>query len=267
MQAKSYNIKKMLADKTSGLGVVDADYQALKYRAQCLDKIGRCLISPFLGGLGRARFLNRLVFNMLCVCEGGTMFSKTLRKILKQHYEVDVGIYSYGPCLQPGLLPPKTIIGNYCSIAEGLKIFRRNHPFERLSQHPLFFNHDVGLILKDTIESIESNPLTIGHDVWIGAEVIVTPGCKRIGNGAVVAAGTVVSENIPPFAIVGGVPAKIIRYRFSIEIQKCIEESKWWLRELSELVEKMPIFLHPIDSEIAHQLERVFVDENTLKSL
>jgi len=249
------------------MGMVDVDYPALKYRAQRLEKMGRCLISPLLEWLSQARFLHHLVFNILCACEDGTMFSKTLRKILKQHYDVDVGLYTYGPCLQPGLLPPKTKIGNYCSIAEGLKVFRRNHPSERLSQHALFFNSDVGLVLKDTINSIDSNPLTIGHDVWIGAEVIITPGCAFIGNGAVVAAGSVVAENVPPFAIVGGVPAEIIRWRFPAEIQKCIEKSQWWSVHLSELVEKIPIFFRQVDTEVANLLKSAFVAENRHKPL
>jgi acetyltransferase-like isoleucine patch superfamily enzyme len=258
MERKSYNLKDKSAQDTQDIGMAAVDYPALKYRAQRLDRMGRCLISPILELLCRWKFLHSLVFNILCACEGGTMLSKTLRQILKQYYDVDVGFYTYGPCLQPGLLPAKTKIGNYCSIAEGLKVFRRNHPIERLSQHALFYNSDVGLVLKDSINSNGSNPLTVGHDVWIGAEVIITPGCQFIGNGAVVAAGAVVSENVPPFTIVGGVPAKIIRWRFPAEIQKCIEESKWWLWELSELVEKMPIFLNQIDTEIANQLEGVF---------
>jgi acetyltransferase-like isoleucine patch superfamily enzyme len=261
MQRKSYNFKDKSAQGTPGMGMANVDYPTLKKRAQRLEKMGRCLISPFLEWLCQAKFLHRMVFNMLCACEGGTMFSKTLRKILKQYYDIDVGCYTYGPCLQPGLLPPKTKIGNYCSIAEGLKVFRRNHPFDRLSQHALFFNSDVGLVLKDTINSNENNPLTVGHDVWIGAEVIITPGCQIIGNGAVVAAGSVVSENVPPFVIVGGVPAKIIRSRFPSEVQKCIEKSQWWSRQLSELVEKMPIFLRQVDTEVAHQLNPACVAE------
>jgi serine acetyltransferase len=73
----------------------------------------------------------------------------------------------------------------------------------------------------------EKKPIHIGHDVWIGARVFIRDGVK-IGNGAVVAAGSVVVKDVPDYAIVGGVPAKIIRYRFSEEMIAELLNLKWW---------------------------------------
>ena len=72
------------------------------------------------------------------------MFSKTWRYLAFRYHKVTFGDYSYGVGLKPGELPPRTIVGRFCSIAEGLKVFRRNHPVKRVSTHPLFFNAELG---------------------------------------------------------------------------------------------------------------------------
>lgn len=236
----------MVIDNAKSIIHNDFSNKSLLRKAILIEQRQCSFIGPILRVFYRTRILRPVVFRLLCITEGGPMLSHTLQ-ILMQQYDVIIGIYSYGACLKPGVLPMGTRIGNYCSIADGLQVLRRNHPTNRLSQHPLFFNHKVGLIPEDTISSIAENPLCIGHDVWIGANVIITPGCKTIGNGAVVAAGAVVTKDVPAFAVVGGGAAKLIRWRFSEEIQKCIEDSQWWLRSLSELIEWMPLFEKPVD--------------------
>ncbi|HSU55259.1 MAG TPA: CatB-related O-acetyltransferase [Candidatus Dormibacteraeota bacterium] len=170
------------------------------------------------------------------------MWSITYRELINRYFGVRIGLHSYGPCLNPGLLPSGTRVGNYCSFAAGLKVFRRNHPVDRLSQHPFFFNSAVGLLNHDTIPAVEENPLTIGHDVWIGENVIIGPGCRDIGDSSVVASGAVVTSNVPAFAIVGGVPAKLIRQRLSEELRAAWLKSRWWLSPVGELTEIMEPF-------------------------
>lgn len=199
--------------------------------------------------------------------EGGEVCSPTLRVLLEEHCGVHVGMYSYGVCLTPGGLPPGTWVGNYCSLADGLAILRRNHPFDRISQHPLFFNRESGVVPEDTVAPISDNPLHIGHDVWIGQNAIITPACKSIGNSAVIAAGAVVTANVPAFGIVGGVPARLIRYRLPEELQRLITGTDWWLKSLPELKQFLPFFFTTLTTEQAKQFhEEYFGNSGMAKS-
>ena len=182
-------------------------------------------------------------------CEGGYFHSRALRRILEDQYGVLVGDYSYGPCLKPGELPPGTRIGRYCSLGPGIQVFRRNHPKDWLSLHPFFYNCRLGLVERDLIARNEDNPLTIGHDVWIGAATIILPGCRTIDNGAIIGAGAVVTKDVPAFAIVAGNPAKIIGYRFPEALREKIEESRWWEKSLAELGPHAPAFVGSLSAE------------------
>ena len=195
--------------------------------------------------LARASKFREFAIKAICRLEGGQMWSSTYRELMRVHYSVEIGMHSYGPCLAPQILPAGTRVGNYCSLAAGLHVFRRNHPVERVSLHPFFFNAAAGLIEFDTIPSIKDNPLIIGHDVWIGQNVIIAPGCRSIGDGAVIASGAVVAADVPPLAIVGGVPARMIRWRFSEELRSAWKESEWWLKPIPELVAELSKFTEP----------------------
>ena len=181
------------------------------------------------------------------------MWSTTWRELMRVHYGVEIGKHSYGPCLAPGQLPAGTSIGNYCSLAAGLQVLRRNHPVDRLSQHPFFFNAAAGLLDHDTIPPVEKNPLTIGHDVWIGQNVLIAPGCRQIGNSSVIASGAVVTADVPPFAIVGGVPAKLLRWRLSEELRAAWAQSQWWLKPVNELADRLDDFIVPFHVDCRSQ--------------
>jgi len=90
------------------------------------------------------------------------MYSTTLRKIFSKYHNVEIGLYSYGGCFEPGAIAPFTKIGRYCSFAEGVRIFNGNHPLEFKSMHPFFYNPIFRYVHK---ELIERNQLTIGNDV------------------------------------------------------------------------------------------------------
>jgi acetyltransferase-like isoleucine patch superfamily enzyme len=117
---------------------------------------------------------------------------------------------------------------------------------ERLSMHPFFYNSVLGTIPSD---SIQDRPLTIGHDAWIGANAIITPGCDTIGIGAVVGAGSVVTKSVPDFAIVAGNPAKLIRYRFDAKAQEQILRSNWWNKSKHECLACIDHLTIPFSAE------------------
>lgn len=147
---------------------------------------------------------------------------------------------SLGDCSYIGKdsLVQYTSIGKYTCIGPSVKIGLGNHPLkEFISIHPLFYSQAgqaAGLVFADKSYFPEYAPVTIGHDVWIGANVVI-PGGVKIGNGAVIASGAVVTKDVPPYAIVGGVPAKLIRYRYPEEIIRQLEEWQWWNKDIEWL--------------------------------
>lgn len=123
-------------------------------------------------------------------------------------------------------------IGKYCSIGYGVDIGMFEHPTNMVSTSPKIY---------DEFDCIKSIPI-IGNDVWVGSKATVLQGVK-IGDGAIIAAGAVVTKDVPPYAIVGGVPAKIIKYRFNKEIIKKLLEIKWWEKDKSWIDERKKLFI------------------------
>ena len=123
-------------------------------------------------------------------------------------------------------------VGKFCSIGSHVQIGLARHPSRTfVSTHPAFYSNDhmgCPLSFRETKVFDDSAPKTsIGDDVWIGSNVII-PGGIRIGTGAIVATGSVVVKDVPPYAIVGGNPANIIRLRFSDEQIEILLASEWW---------------------------------------
>jgi virginiamycin A acetyltransferase len=150
--------------------------------------------------------------------------SRALRDWFARRWQVEVGLYSYG-CFDPWRIPRRTRIGRYCSFAKTVRILDANHPIEALTTHPFLYEARFGVVDADLIDPPW---LEIGDDVWLSHNVTVTPGCKRIGRGAVIGAGAVLTRDVPAYAIMAGVPATKLRDRFDSETQTAIEASCWW---------------------------------------
>lgn len=153
----------------------------------------------------------------------------------------EMGIFSF---IRGGRINAR--IGSYCSLAPGVIIGDGQHPITFLSTHPFQYEKEMPFhsffkeiqnfktttkLPKDVISKKQP---TIGNDVWIGTNAIILKGV-RVGDGAVIAAGSVVTKDVPPYAIVGGVPAKIIKYRFDTELIERLLSICWWDYEISDL--------------------------------
>lgn len=136
-------------------------------------------------------------------------------------------------------------IGKFCAIANMVRIGAPNHPMQRPSQHRFTYVPEYyqahALRDDDFFAARRDARIIIGHDVWIGHGAILLPGVK-IGDGAVIAAGAVVSKNVPPYSIIGGVPAKVIRKRFPDEIAEKLIAIAWWDWPQEQLFERLEAF-------------------------
>lgn len=135
--------------------------------------------------------------------------------------------------------------GKFCSIGPGCRIGPGQHPTDTIvSTHPAFYSTNVynriGFTDKQCFE--EYIEIIIGNDVWIGANVIIVDGVN-IGDGAMIAAGAVVTKDVAPYAIIGGIPAKVLKYRFDEENIDYLLKIKWWDRDFSWMKKNQKQFL------------------------
>ncbi len=174
-----------------------------------------------------------------------------------------VGRYTYGYEELLHYYPMAVSIGRYCSINPTARIWN-NHSMDCVTTHPfLDFPYFYEWKVYEEREKyacqygthfhnadFQNSPLrdnravTIGNDVWIGANVILLPGVT-IGDGAVIAAGAVVTKDVEPYAVAGGVPARIIKYRFSEEKIRLLEEIRWWEWPEEEIERNIELFYQP----------------------
>ena len=176
---------------------------------------------------------------------------------------VKIGRYTYGYKELLEYFPLAESIGRYCSINGTAKIWN-NHPMDCVTTHPMldyrmFYSyekqeqrnafcmqygkhHDNAPFESSPIR--DNKPIKIGNDVWIGANVIILPGVV-IGDGAVLAAGAIITKEVEPYSIVGGVPAKLIKKRFSDEMIEKLLEIKWWNWTSEGIEENIELFYQP----------------------
>lgn len=186
--------------------------------------------------------LKKLGFKLLCFLDGkvhsefgATYKNSQFGKFTKlyenaQFFHSTLGDFSY---VGQNTVVKRSKIGKFCSIGPDVKICLGMHPLNLPSSHPLFYSNrkQCGLsIVKENIYK-EFIGVEINHDVWLGANSIISDGIK-IGTGAVVAANSVVTKDVPPYAVVAGSPAKIIKYRFDQDVIELLIKSEWWEKDI-----------------------------------
>jgi acetyltransferase-like isoleucine patch superfamily enzyme len=144
---------------------------------------------------------------------------------------VHIGDYSY---VNDGTLIGSGAIGKFCSIGYYCGIGMHEHPLDRVSTSPFLYGR-LNLFGGPGLWDEFQRPPVIGNDVWIGSHAVVLQGV-RIGDGAVVAAGAVATKDVPPYAIVAGVPAGIVRYRFGAREIETLLALQWWNMPPAELL-------------------------------
>lgn len=184
-----------------------------------------------------------------------------LKGLVEDGMSVSVGRYSYGAPLVlwgRGDKSRRLEIGSFCSIAAGVSIYvgmQGRHTTDFLSTYPI--NMIFGVPSDAGISKAISGNLNvvIGNDVWIGRDSLILAGVT-IGDGAVIGTRSVVTKDVPPYAIVGGVPAKVIRYRFSPEIIDLLLELKWWEWSDEKIKENRDLFF---SSDIENVVKKICV--------
>lgn len=213
-----------------------------------MKKLKRIFLLPFgfiktaveLANEGARDIENKIRFKKAIIEKGCSFDSKSIIHpnvhLLSNCIINNSEIHSY-TYLGKNCLVQNTSLGKFCSIANDVLIGLGNHPLDLLSTSPLFYRRNNPLqirLIKKDLEIVEYKPISIGNDVWIGARSIIMDGIS-IGHGAVIAANSVVTKDVPPYAVVGGVPAKIIKYRFSdVKIQELLHQ-KWWMWDLEKI--------------------------------
>ena len=171
------------------------------------------------------------------IMSGSVSLDITLGKKCWLNYDVHVGrnvVINDCSYVNRGAIIGSGIIGKFCSIGAYSFIGLDEHPVEYFSTSPLAYG-------KDFSWNSFSNPPIIGNDVWIGSTAVVLQGVN-IGDGAIVGAGAIVTKDVPPYAVVVGNPAKIVKYRFPLAAREKLLEEKWWDLEdekLEEFIEKI----------------------------
>lgn len=204
-------------------GRIDLDYRVCRSIKQFINRmrVGK-----------KCRFGHNVIIDSHCVFEGNNKLTDDVTFLNSQ-----IGYSSY---VGDNSFIKNTCIGRYSCIASDVITIAGNHPVNYVSIHPAFYSSEkdgeLSYVEEDKfpdfkyIDPTHKISILIGSDVWIGSRVTILENV-RIGDGAVIGAGAVVTKDVPPYAIVGGVPARIIRYRFSDEIRRQLLEFKWWNRE------------------------------------
>ena len=154
----------------------------------------------------------------------------------------------------------KLIIGKFCQIASGTKFIMgpANHRLCSVTTYP--FNVFGGAFTENTPDHVSQLPhkgdTVVGNDVWFGRESVIMPGVK-IGDGAIIAAYSVVAKDVEPYTLVGGNPAHFIKKRFNDELTELLLKLKWWDFQGKKLAEILPLLCDPDLQKVANEIKRI----------
>ncbi len=167
-----------------------------------------------------------------------------------QMFSVEMGRYSY---TGRSFTAWHCKIGAFCSISWNVSIGGANHDYSRVTTHAFLYSPSFGLMGDEVGYERFGDDCIIGNDVWIAAGACICRGVT-VGDGAVIAAGAVVTKDVPPYTIVGGVPAKVIKKRFDDETAELLQKSRWWELPAEVIKENFELFNARADAEVAREL-------------
>lgn len=153
------------------------------------------------------------------------------------------------------------MVGKYCSISWNVSATGNMHDYRRATSHPFTYLKSFGIV-ESNGQTIRQ-PINIGNDVWIGANACILPGVT-IGDGAVIGAGSVVTKDVPPYAITVGNPGKVLKYRFEDEIISILKKSRWWDWPQTLIADNIELFNNTMTITIAEQILKI--TEESLKN-
>lgn len=143
-------------------------------------------------------------------------------------------------------------IGSFCSISWDSTIGATSHPVNRITTHAFPYVPYAGQFVAERTQEIKKT--RIGNDVWIGANSVILPGVN-ISDGAVIGAGSVVTKDVPPYGIVAGVPAQLIRYRFEEATIKQLLRLQWWKWPREKIQKNIALFQEDLTPQVLEKLK------------